>query len=217
MVDDDLDRARTWAPRLWICLGLLTIVGILASFVAFVSSGGSIVVLALCFTCAVVGSVATRQSKASSWVELERLARRPTWVAATADPLVPSRDGSLTVIRAWTRGEVPVVVAFDQRVFVAMELRPATGRVTRRVITKGEAVDFEVSHPPSLVLLEERTSGWRTAIVPSPEARWHLRWFGWMSIDAAGREASKTAAALSQAGWRVILSEPQSGLVRIKW
>jgi hypothetical protein len=217
MVDAEVDQAKIWVPRLWSSVALLTIVGILASFVAFVSTGGSLVVLVLLFTCTAAGWVATQQARTSSWVELDRLAHRPTWVAATADPHAPGHEGPLTVIRAWTRGQVPVLVAFDLRVFVAIELRPLTGRVTRRVITKDDTVDFEVSHPPSLVLLEERTSAWRIAIVPQPETRWHLRWFGWMSIDAARAEASKTASALSQAGWPTTLTESRAGIVPVNW
>jgi len=217
MVDAELDQARTLAPRSWSAVALLAMVGIVASFVAFGTTGGSPVVLALLFACACASWAATQKAKASSWVELDRLAHRPTWVAATADPDALSREGSLTVIRASSRGQVPVLVAFDRRVFVAIELRPHSGRITRQVITKEDPVDFEVSHPPSLVMLEERTSAWRTAIVPQPDARWHLRWFGWMTIDAARDQASKTALALSDAGWPTTLTNSGPGIVSVDW
>jgi hypothetical protein len=217
VVDAEVDEVETWVPRLWSCAALLATVGIVAGFAAFVLAGGSLVVLALLFACAVAGRAAAQQARTSSWAALGRLAHRPTWVAATADPLAPGHEGPLTVIRGWSRAQDPVLVAFDHEVFVAIELRPLTGRITRRVITKGDSGGFEVSHPPSLVLLAEPTSAWRVAIVPQPEAGWHLRWFGWMTIDAARAEAAKIASALSCAGWPTTLVESRPGIASVNW
>jgi len=146
----------------------------------------------------------------SHWMlrEFERLARRPTWAAASGGATQMAHAGELSVFRgegrllAHSRGRrTAIVIGFDESAFVALAHGPGLSRVRRRVLLTGQPVDFDVQVVRGDCILEERLSGLRLRLVPDrglPASA-----LGYLGLEAGSPEhAERLIGALAAAGWR---------------